>query len=75
MKNTAPPCLYERYGNLQKLPSPTADPMAARMKVALLDHLYLFKPLESSSAPLEGTILISVEHTYWSSTVKWLSDI
>merc|ERR1719397_855431 len=32
-KNWAPPCFHVRYGKRQKLPSPIAEPIAARMKV------------------------------------------
>jgi len=48
-KNLAPPCLKVKYGNLQKLPRPMADPMAAMMKVILPIHLGLSSGLSFSS--------------------------
>ena len=38
IKKAPPPLVYATYGNLQMLPSPTAEPTAAIMKDVLLFH-------------------------------------
>lgn len=42
-----PPWLWHRYGNLQKLPRPTANPTLLRRYWSLLSHLGLSSPLLS----------------------------
>ena len=40
-RNVPPPYFAARYGNLQRLPSPTADPAAASTNPILLEKLLL----------------------------------
>lgn len=41
IKKKPPPYLLVKYGNRQKFPVPTAEPMETRMNVGLLSHLSL----------------------------------
>lgn len=41
IRNAPPPNLYVRYGKRHTFPSPTAEPIAARRKTVLEDHLIL----------------------------------